>query len=156
MAAFQGGRARRDRDGSAGLRTRVFTGRTVGREFDVMLGTANPWLLIAAPGIAAVSLTRFASWAGAVSVAVLSDDLQRALPEPYSGQAAERSRALWLRGHWSRAELFVAVERSFWRHNAHRARLVVAGHGRDGSVYAGLPATLLVAAGLPLVFSGRY
>ena len=33
------------------------------------------------------------------------------------GQAPERSRALWLRGGWSREALFTAVEKSAWRHN---------------------------------------
>jgi hypothetical protein len=30
---------------------------------------------------------------------------------------SEHSRALWLRGDWSPAQLFVRVEKAFWRHN---------------------------------------
>ena len=33
--------------------------------------------------------------------------------------AATRSRSLWLRAHWTRAELFARVEGALWRHNSY-------------------------------------
>ena len=120
------------------------------REFDLMLGTANPWLLIAAqvgpiviasrigydtPSVWLYYLTIFSTVAGAIA-----------------GQAAERTRALWLRGDWSREVLFTQVERSFWRHNSYvlgSLLLLMVGIGS----YAGFSVTLLVA-GLPLLVLG--
>jgi hypothetical protein len=87
-----------------------------GREIDLVLGTSRPWLL----GLGQVLLIAIASqlvawpplWLffltlfGAISGAVTSF-------------AATRSRALWLRGNWSRPELFNRVEAVFWRYNVH-------------------------------------
>jgi hypothetical protein len=118
-----------------------------GREIDLMLGTANPWLLIAwqvvpigfASTIGFYSsevwlfyLTIFSTVAGAIAC-----------------QAAERSRVLWLRGNWSRGELFTHVERSFWRHNSLVMGALIALMVGIGS-YAQLPVSLL-AVGLPLL-----
>jgi len=69
-----------------------------------------------------------------------------------SGQAGERSRALWLRGDWSRASLFAAVERSIWRQNFHvlgALMLFTIGIG----VYVHFSATLLMT-GVPLLVLG--
>ena len=112
-----------------------------------MLGTPNPSLLIAAqvgpigiasrigydtPSVWLYYLTIFSTVAGAIA-----------------GQAAERTRALWLRGDWSREVLFTQVERSFWRHNSYvlgSLLLLMVGIGS----YAGFSVTLL-AAGLTSV-----
>jgi hypothetical protein len=70
----------------------------------------------------------------------------------FTGQAAERSRALWLRGDWSRPSLFASVERSVWRQNFHvlgALMLFTLGIG----VYAHFSATLLMT-GLPLLVLG--
>ena len=92
-----------------------FRAAPTGREFDLMLGTSNPWLLVAA--LIATARARDPLRARrALGVAVLPHHLQT-VTGAFSGQAAERSRALWLRGDWSRAALFTAVERSVWRHN---------------------------------------
>jgi hypothetical protein len=64
-------------------------------------------------------------------------------------QAAERSRVLWLRGKWSRGELFSQVERSFWRHNSFVLGSLILLMVSIGS-YAALPVSLL-AMGLPLL-----
>ncbi len=69
-----------------------------------------------------------------------------------AGQAAERSRALWLRGGWSREELFTQVERSFWRHNSYALGVLLVLMVTIGS-YFGLPVALL-AVGLPLLALG--
>ncbi len=69
-----------------------------------------------------------------------------------AGQAAERSRPLWLRTRWARDELFSHVERSFWRHNSFVLGALIALMIGIGS-YAELPVSLL-AAGLPLLALG--
>jgi hypothetical protein len=42
-----------------------------------------------------------------------------ALSGAITSLAATRSRALWLRAHWTRGELFARVEAAFWRHNSY-------------------------------------
>ena len=71
---------------------------------------------------------------------------------PAAGQAAQRSRALWLRGEWSREELFLQVERSFWRHNNYVLGILLVLMIVIGS-YAHL-AIILLAVGLPLLILG--
>ena len=113
---FKAARARRTRERFAGLAS-VLTGRTVGREFDVLLGTANPWLLIAGqagPMVIASRIMGQVPSAWLYFLTIFSTGSRR-----YRGQAAERTRALWLRGHWSRDGALRQVERSFWRHNGY-------------------------------------
>jgi len=146
---FKAVRARRAHERFAGL-ARVFTGRMAGREFDVLLGTANPWLLVAALALPLLLMARLVGDVPSAWVFFLT--IFSVVTGAYSGQAAERSRALWLRGDWSRAELFVAVERSIWRHNAHvlgALVLAIVGIG----LYAGFP-TVLLAAGFSVVVLG--
>ena len=124
--------------------------RVSGREVDLLLGTANPWILgigqfipiaIAArigyysPEVWLFYLTMFSTVAGALA-----------------GQAAERSRALWLRGEWPREQLFLQVERSFWRHNNYVLGILLVLMIVIGS-YANL-AVILLAVGLPLLILG--
>jgi hypothetical protein len=146
---FKAARARRGRERFADL-ARVFTGQTAGREFDVLLGTSNPWLLVAALALPLLLMTRFVGEIPSVWLYFLT--IFSVVTGAYSGQAAERSRALWLRGNWSRPELFAAVERSVWRHNAHvlgALILLAVGIG----VHANFPASML-ASGLPLILLG--
>lgn len=118
-----------------------------GREIDLMLGTANPWLLI---GTQVVSIV-FASTIGFYSAAVWLFYLTifSTVAGAIACQAAERSRVLWLRGNWSRGELFSQVERSFWRHNSFVTGALIAFMVAIGG-YTGLPVSLL-AVGLPLL-----
>ena len=146
---FKAARARRTGERFAGL-ARIFFGRTAGREFDLLLGTSNPWLLIAGLALPLLFVTRFVREVPSVWLYFLT--ILSAVTGAYSGQAADRSRALWLRGDWSRSALFSAVERSIWRHNAHvlgALILVAAGIG----LYSGFPASLLLT-GLPLLVLG--
>ncbi len=146
---FKSARARRTGERFPDL-AGVLSGRTAGREFDVLLGTSNPWLLVAALALPLVLMTRFVQETPSVWVYFLT--IFSAVTGAYSGQAAERSRALWLRGDWSREALFSLVERSVWRHNAHvlgALVLVIFGVGLS----AGFPATLLAAA-VPLLVLG--
>ena len=146
---FKVSRARHKGERFAGL-TRALSSRTAGREFDLLLGTSNPWLLIMALALPLIFATRYAREAPQVWLYFLT--IYSTVAGAYSGQAAERSRALWLRGDWSRDALFAAVERSYWRHNAHilGALLVLAlGIGLN----AGFSTTLLLS-GLPLLVLG--
>ena len=72
---------------------------------------------------------------------------------PTTAQAAAgRSRALWLKGGWSRRELFAQVELSFWRYNSYvlgSLMLFMVGIGS----HAGL-STAMQVAGLPLLALG--
>ena len=123
---------------------------TVGREFDLMLGTASPWLMIGAQVLPIVIATRFVSEIPSMWLFFLT--IYSIVSGAVAGEAAGRSRALWLRGNWSRGALFAQVERSFWRHNAFvlgSLILVLVGLGS----YAGVPARVMVA-GLPLLVLG--
>jgi hypothetical protein len=142
-------RARRGRDRSAGFTLALSRG-TAGREFDLMLGTANPWLLIAAFVVPLVLATRFAE--GFLQIWLFFLTIFSTVSGAIAGEAAGRSRALWLRGSWTREGLFNQVERSFWRHNSIvLGSLILILLGIGG--YAGLPVTML-AVGLPLLILG--
>jgi hypothetical protein len=146
---FKVARARRNRGLSNSL-GRALAGKTMGREFDVMLGTSNPWLLTAALLLPLILATRFVREFPAVWLFFLT--IFSVVTGALSGQAAERSRALWLRGDWSRAALFAAVERSIWRQNFHvLGALMLFTLGI--SVYAHFSATLLMT-GVPLLVLG--
>jgi len=146
---FKVARARRNRGLSNSL-GRALAGKTTGREFDVLLGTSNPWLLTAALLLPLILATRFVGEFPAVWLFFLT--IFSVVTGALSGQAGERSRALWLRGDWSRASLFAAVERSIWRQNFHvlgALMLFTIGIG----VYVHFSATLLMT-GVPLLVLG--
>ncbi len=131
---------------------RAFIGRVLGRsvagrEADLVLGTANPWLLIGAQVIPIVFATTIGFYSPAVWLFYLT--IFSTVAGAIACHAAERSRVLWLRGDWSRTELFVLVERSFWRHNSFVLGALIALMVGIGS-YAALPVSLL-AAGVPLL-----
>jgi hypothetical protein len=89
-----------------------------GRETALYLGTDRPWLfalgqtlpLVIAALLAPLDLIWlfFLTLFSAISGAVTS-------------YAAERSRSLWLRSGWTRAELFERVERAYLLHNGYAA-----------------------------------
>jgi hypothetical protein len=118
-----------------------------GREFELLLGTAQPWLLAVAMlfPVAIQTLIGFRlpeTWLFYLTLfSVVAGGL--------AGRAAERSRAVWLRAHWSRAQLFTHVEAAFWKHNslalaALLALLIVAARTYD------LPARV-IPLGVPLL-----
>ena len=121
-----------------------------GREVDLVLGTSNPWLLIGAQVVPIVFAGTIGFYSPAVWLFYLT--IFSTIAGAIACQAAERSRGLWLRGGWSRAELFACVERSFWRHNSFVLGALIVLMVGIGS-YAALPVTLL-AAGLPLLLLG--
>ena len=121
--------------------------RVEGREVDLMLGTAHPWLLATAQVVPIAFAATIGFYKASVWIYYLT--IFSTVAGAIACQAAERSRALWLRSGWSREELFARVERSFWRHNSYVLAVLVVLMIGIGS-YAGLPATL-IAAGLPLL-----
>lgn len=121
-----------------------------GHEFDQMLGTANPWWLIAAQLLPLLLAAKIAQEVPSVWLYILT--IFTTVSGAIAGQAAGRSRALWLKGNWSRGELFAQVELSFWRYNSYvlgSLMLFMVGIGS----YAGLSSAMLVA-GLPLLALG--
>jgi hypothetical protein len=121
--------------------------QVTGREIDLMLGTANPWLLICGMVVPIVFASTIGFYSAAVWLFYLT--IFSTIAGAIACQAAERSRVLWLRGNWTRAELFAQVERSFWRHNSFVMGALIALMVGIGS-YAALPVSLL-AVGLPLL-----
>jgi hypothetical protein len=127
-----------------------FSRDTSGREVDLILGTGNPWLFVAAQLIPIAVASRVGIDLPSVWLYFLT--IFSAVNGAIAGQAAERSRVLWLRSGWSRAELFAAVEKSFLRHNLIVLALLLLVMGLIG-VRAGFSLTLM-AMGLPLVALG--
>jgi hypothetical protein len=121
-----------------------------GKEIDLMLGTANPWLLVVGQVVPIVIAVRIGHTTPDVWIFYLT--MLSTVAGAISGQAAVRSRALWLRGNWSRAALFSTVERSFWRHNGLVMGVLIVAMFAVGA-YAGV-ATRLLVTGLPLVMLG--
>jgi hypothetical protein len=118
-----------------------------GREADLVLGIANPWLLVGAQVVPIAFVTTIRFYSPAVWLFYLT--IFSTVAGAIACQAAERSRVLWLRGGWSRTDLFVLVEHSFWRHGGFVLGSLIALMVGIGS-YAALPLSLL-AAGVPLL-----
>jgi MFS family permease len=129
---------------------RETTSSISGSEFDLMLGTASPWRLIAVLALPVILATRFVDDVPSVWLFFLT--LFSTVAGAIAGEAAARSRALWLRGDWTRETLFSRVEQCFWRHNGYVLGCLLLLMVGIGS-YAGLPTTML-AAGLPLLILG--
>lgn len=124
--------------------------RVSGREIDLLLGTANPWVLAVAQCVPIFIATRIGFYSAEIWLFYLT--VFSTVAGALAGQAAERSRALWLRGGWSRVELFAQVELSFWRHNCYALGVLIILMIGIGN-YSGLPTSLLVV-GLPLLALG--
>ncbi len=146
---FKAMRARRKREPFPGI-ARAFAGQISGREFDVLLGTSNPWLLVLALVLPLLLATHFVREFPALWLYFLT--IFSVVTGAFSGQAAERSRALWLRGDWSRTTLFASVERSIWRHNRVVLGVLTVLTVAIGE-YARFTPTMLLA-GLPLLMLG--
>jgi hypothetical protein len=126
------------------------TTRTRGREIDLLLGTANPWLLAVGQLLPVILAARIGFYSATVWLYYLT--LFSTVAGAIAGQAAERSRSLWLRGDWSTVQLFAQVERSFWRHNNYVLGILLLLMVGIGS-HANLP-VMLLATGLPLLILG--
>jgi len=123
---------------------------TWGREVQLMLGTSNPWQLVAAMAVPILLATRPGMRAPEIWLFMLT--IFSTVMGSIAGQAATRSRALWLRRGVTRVELFAEVERAFWRHNGIVLAVLLVLMAGMGS-YMHLPGELL-AAGLPLLVLG--
>ena len=142
-------RRKRIRDPFPGV-ARVMSERTTGREFDVLLGTAQPWPGVLALVLPLAVMVYFVGNAPHVWLSFLA--IFSTVAGAASGQAPGRSRALWLRGNWTRASLFSAVERSVWRHNVHMLGALTLAFLGVG-LYGGYSLALL-ACGIPLLVLG--
>lgn len=118
-----------------------------GRMTDLLLGTAHPWAMAAALALPTLLAIRISAYfpGGWLYCLVLFSISSAAI----AGQAAVRSRPLWLRGDWSRAQLFRAVECSYWRHNCVVLAVLVIVMVGVGT-YVRL-APQLIALGIPLL-----
>jgi hypothetical protein len=124
--------------------------RIAGRATDLVLGTARPWLMAAAQVLPVLLAARISNYfpGGWLYCLVLFSVSSAAT----AGQAAVRSRALWLRTGWSRAELYRHVEWSFWHHNFIVLAVLLAVMVGVG-IYFELSPRLL-ALGVPLLVLG--
>lgn len=120
---------------------------TWGKEVRLMLGTQSPWQLVASMALPLVLVTQ--TDMRMPEVWLLLFTVFSTVMGAFAGQAATRSRALWLRRDSSRVELFAEVEREFWRHNGIVLAFLVALFVGVAS-YLHLPGELLVA-GMPLL-----
>jgi hypothetical protein len=119
------------------------------RRLDALVGTANPWVLALAqivPFLIALLFVRDPE--GLLFYLALFAVLTGAV----ASLAARRSRALWLRAHWTRDEIFAHLERSFWRQNRYALLWLAAAH-ISICAYFSLPLRT-VTLGLPLLGLG--
>ena len=96
-----------------------------GNEIAFLIGTARPWALAFGQVVPILMATYFLNG--------FQPNMAPSAPSPWlffltilsilsgavASLAATRSRGLWLRAHWTRAELFRRVEDAFWRHNSY-------------------------------------
>ena len=129
-----------------------------GREIDFMLGVANPWPLalgqIVPIAIAAYFLGDYRPLAAEAppNPFLLFMTILSVVQGGLASVAATRGRALWLRAHWTRAQLFARVERAFLSHNAFTLGLLLVALVAVGT-YLELP-TQTLAFGLVLLLLG--
>jgi hypothetical protein len=124
--------------------------RTAGRVIDLLLGTSHPWVMAAAlalPTLLAIRISSYVPGAWLYCLVLFSTS-----SAAIAGQASGRSRTLWLRGGWSRVELFREAERSFWRHNFIVLAVLLVVMVAVGT-YVNL-APQLMALGIPLLVLG--
>lgn len=127
-----------------------------GDELALVLGTSRPWLLAIGQIVPVVLAAYLAGWLyGSVAVDLKVKlwlfylVLLTVLSAATASFAAARSRALWLRADWTRAELFGRVEAALWTRNAYVLGVLLITMTVVGS-YFGLP-TRALAFGLALL-----
>ncbi|HEX5421383.1 MAG TPA: hypothetical protein VFY39_15430 [Gammaproteobacteria bacterium] len=128
-----------------------------GGEIDFLIGTARPWTFALGQVVPILLATYFLRGFGRIAPSAMSPWLfflviLSILSGGTASRAAMRSRALWLRTGWSRAELFKRVEAAFWRHNSYSLGVLLVMLVALGAYYY-LPAKMLVA-GLGLLGLG--
>jgi hypothetical protein len=130
-----------------------------GDEIALVLGTSQPWLLALGQIVPIVFAAYLIGWLyGSVAVdlkvrVLLSYLLILTLLSAATASfGAARSRVLWLRADWTRAELFARVEAAFWRRNGYVLGVLLITMVAVGA-YFGLPNRAL-AFGLALLVLG--
>ncbi len=117
--------------GAAGRVRQSIAGRLAGAsyagvgEVAFLLGTARPWMLALAQVVPILMASYFLAGFEVVSASpsttnpwLLFMTILSVLAGAIASMAATRSRRLWLRAPWSRAQLFRRVEDALWRHNS--------------------------------------
>lgn len=120
-----------------------------GREVDFFMGTARPWTLAVGQALPIGIATYFIHSPG---IWLFYFALFSVIAGGMASLAATRSRCLWLRVAWSREQLFMRVEASFWLQSVYSLvvlALLLAGIG----IYLEFEFRLL-AFGLPLIALG--
>jgi hypothetical protein len=120
-----------------------------GTEFALLTGTARPWLMSLGMVVPVAVATLFIVSAG---IWLCYFMLCSVISGGISSLSVPRSRALWLRGPWTRSALLREIERLHWRQNAYCLSSLVVLLVAIGS-YVNFPTTLL-AVGIPLLLIG--
>ena len=120
-----------------------------GAEIDLLLGTTRPWVVAIGQ---AVPLA-FAGWLiPDLGASLFFLTMFTAISGAITSTAAARSRVLWLKLGWTRAQMFRLVEAAYWRYNAYPLGvllLLFIGFG----AYREL-STPVLALGVPLLVLG--
>ena len=129
-----------------------------GGEIDFLIGTARPWALALGQVVPILIATYFLNGfqrtmaPSAPSPWLFFLTILSILSGAVASLAATRSRGLWLRAHWTRAELFRRIEDAFWRHNSYALGVLLVMLVGVGT-YFYLPTGMLVF-GMGLVMLG--
>jgi hypothetical protein len=128
-----------------------------GDELAFLIGTSRPWALAVGQVVPILLATYFlggfevmAPSAGSPWLFFLT--ILSVLSGAIASVAATRSRRVWLRAHWTRAELFLRVEAAFWRYNSYALGVLLVMLVALGT-YFYLP-TKMLAFGLGLLMLG--
>jgi hypothetical protein len=128
---------------------RVSPGYSPGNEFALITGTARPWVLSIGLIVPVAVATLFIT---APSIWLCYFMLCSVISGGISSLSVSRSRALWLRGPWTRSKLLSEIEGLHWRQNAYCLSSLIVLLVAIGS-YLEFPTSLL-AAGIPLLLLG--
>lgn len=120
-----------------------------GREFALLAGLARPWVLAIGLAMPIAVATLFIA---SPDIWLCYFMLCSVICGGISSQTVPRSRALWLRGTWSRVRLFGQLEALFWTQSAYCLSVLVVLLVAVGS-YLNFP-TVLLAVGIPLLLLG--
>lgn len=120
-----------------------------GTETALLLGTGRPWVValgqLVPIGVAAAFISIGAVWLFFLA-------LFSAISGAITSFAAARSRRLWLRYDWSRAEIFRHVEAAYWRYNGYSLGVLLLAFVVVGSWFDF--STPVMALGVPLLILG--
>lgn len=120
-----------------------------GTEADLLLGTARPWIVALGQLVPIAAATAFIP-IGSAWIFFLT--LFSAISGAITSFAGARSRRLWLRRDWSRAELFRRVETAYLRYNSYSLGVLLLSFVAVGTWFDF--STPLLALGIPLLILG--